>query len=115
MKLKLECTAGGGVSGAAAGGADLLLPPVLVAAVPGDRVQLGRHLGHRHRVHPAPGHHRCYIVIIIRVYLLYPQVTLHLCYAHAGVAPLVQLLLHPAPALTRLRSQVTTTDQIRYI
>ena len=48
--------AGGGVSGAAAGGADLLLPPVLVAAVPGDRVQLGRHLGHRHRVHPAPGH-----------------------------------------------------------
>ena len=42
------------------------------------------------------------------------QVTLHLCYAHAGVAPLVQLLLHPAPALTRLRSQVTTTDQCRY-
>ena len=49
--------------------------------------------------------------IIYLHYLLYSQVTLHLCYAHAGVAPLVQLLLHPAPALTRLRSQVTV-DQI---
>ena len=57
--------------GAAAGCADLLLPPVLVAAVPGDSVQLGRHLGHRHRVHPAPGHQQGYLVIIIHC-IIYP-------------------------------------------